>query len=214
MGEKKKGGFRQARIPDDFRKATDETRGRLKDAAKQDAPLAELITRLIISHAEALKNGLTDLTTVYRHNRPDNPSEFRRFMRDEVNGIWYIHEIMDSDFMLIRRLGSRIETSIPSLFKEEWQNTLKQVDKAINGSLDVVRASLDGWDKEKTSNQRREARQRAIGTLADLAGQWSAIANTLTTIEKEFPQEASRSGAAPAAAPENDARPGNRSATG
>lgn len=216
MDGKQKGGFRQDQIQDAFRASTDETRGRLKDAAEKDAaekdaPLTELIT----SHADALKKALAYLTTtIYRHNRPPDPAEFRRFMRDEVDAIWYIHEIMDDDIMLIRGLESRLETSIPSAVKAEWRNTLNQVDATINASLNVVRAALDGWDKDKTSHQRSKARQLAIDTLAEVAKQWSAIATTLTSIKKEFPDEASPLSEAAVEAPEDDAGPGHRSATG
>jgi hypothetical protein len=209
MDEKGKGGFRQDEIPHDFREATDETRRLLADAVKKDAaPLADLIT----SHADALKKWLTFLTKFYRRNRPIDPSGFRKFMRDEVDAVWYIHEIMDDDLTLIRDLESRLDASIPSAFKEEWQNTLNQVDAAIEGSFNVVRASLDGWDEGKTSEERSLGRQRAIKTLDDLAGQWSAIATKLTTIKKDYSETPSQPGEVPIPAPEDDAGPDNLSA--
>jgi hypothetical protein len=73
---------------------------------------------------------------------------------------------------------------------------------------------MDGWDVDKTSDQRSTGRQLAIGTLTEVAKQWSAIANTLTSIKTEFLDEARPPRAAATQAPEDDAGPGYRSATG
>lgn len=209
MDGKQKEGYTQDQIRDAFCASTDETRDRLERAAEPDARVTELIT----SHAEAVKEALAFLTRkIYRHNRPRDPSQpqLRRFMRDEVDAVWYIHVIMDDDVTLIRDLESRLEESIPSAFKEEWQNVLNQMDRAINASLNILRTSLDGWD-DYTPDERSKARERSIDTLANLAGQWSAIADQLTAIKNEFPGKGSRSGAG---VPEDDARPDRPSAAG
>jgi hypothetical protein len=203
--------YKRDQIEDAFRKSTSETRLHLENATDNNASLTYLIT----SHAEALKKALTFLATkIYRHNRPSDAADLRRFMRDEIDAIWYIHEIMDDDIMLIRSLEPPLEASIPSVVKEEWRNTLNQVDLSINASLNVVRAALDGWDVDKTSDQRSTGRQLAIDTLTEVAKQWTAIATTLTSIRSKFPDEASSSRAAAMKAPEDYAGPGHRSATG
>jgi hypothetical protein len=113
--------YRRDQIEDAFRKSTSETRLRLENAAENNAENNASLTDLITSHAEAIKKALTFLTTkIYRHNRPPDPAELRRFMRDEVDAIWYIHEIMDDDSMLIRSLESRLEASMPSAVPAEW----------------------------------------------------------------------------------------------
>ncbi len=211
MDGKQQEGYTQDQIRDAFCATTDETRDRLRHPAKQD-PVTELIT----GHVEAVTKALAFVTRkIYRHNRPRDPSppQLRRFMRDEVDAVWYIHEIMDDDVTLIRDLEPRLEESIPSAFKEEWQNVLNEVDTAINASLNIVRTSLDGWD-EYTPDERSRARQRSIDTLTELAGYWSAIANKLTVIKNEFSGKGSGSGSPPAAVPEAGAGPSPRSAEG
>lgn len=212
MDGKQKEGYTQDQIRDAFCATTDETRDRLKQAATLDTPVAGLVT----SHAEAVNKALDFLTTkIYRHNRPRDTSQhqLRRFMRDEVDAVWYIHVIMDDDITLIRGLKSRLEASIPRAFKEELQSRINQVYSSIDAGLNIVRTSLDGWD-DYTPDERSKARLQSIDTLATLAGQWSAIAEQLTVIEDEFSEKGRPSGAAATPAPEDDTQPGHPSVAG
>jgi hypothetical protein len=182
VNERQKGGFSPGEIPDYFRAHTDGTRLLLAPAAEKDVALAELVA----DHAKAVQVALAGLDEFFESSRPADGSDFLRYMREEVDAVWDILRIIKTDIKLIRRLSPHVEARLPANGRQDWSKILDGADLAVKNSFAILRvAELDLHKDTKTSNEQLvTARDKAIGTLDDIRGRWSAIAITIPAAQE------------------------------
>jgi hypothetical protein len=168
MNERQKGGFSPREIPDYFRAHTDGTRLLLAPAAKKDVALTELVA----DHAKAVQMALTRLDEFFESSRPADGSELLRYMREEVDAVWDIQEIIKTDINLIRQLSPSVEARL--------SESLDGADLAVKKIFPILRAAVvDLNNTTKVGTKLSTARENAIGTLDNIRGFWSAIAITI-----------------------------------